>query len=79
VRLVIQLHHHHYPDGLAQVKFIIILLSGITLTWFALLFEGQSSLLNNFEAILEEFIATFEDSKIKCTSNNKLQSFRQGS
>jgi hypothetical protein len=79
VHLVIQLHHHHYPDGLAQVRFIIILLSGITLTWFALLLEGQSSLSNNFETILEEFTATFGDSNVKCTSNNKLQSFHQGS
>ncbi len=79
VCLVIWLHPHHYPYGSAQVRLINILLLGTTLTWFTQLLERQSSLLNNFEAFLKKFIATFGNSNRKCTSTSKLRSFHQGS
>jgi hypothetical protein len=79
VCLVIQLHPHHYPDGPTWVKLIGILLSNLTLAWFAPLLGQQSSLLNNYEAFFEIFIVTFGDSDRECTSTSKLQYLHQGS
>jgi hypothetical protein len=43
---------------------------------FMLLLKHQSPLLNNFEAINENFSATFGDLNKEHTSTNKLWSFR---
>jgi hypothetical protein len=79
VCLVIQLHFHQYPTSLVQVELIGTLSLGMTFIWFTLSLEHQSPLLNDFEAFLEKFNATFVDSDKEHMSNIKIQSFCQGS
>jgi hypothetical protein len=64
---------------LVQVELISTLLSSTTFVWFTPLLEHQSPLLNDFEAFLEEFNATFGDLNKECISNIKIRSFCQGS
>jgi len=78
IRFIIQLHQHRYPNDHTQVGLIGTLLLGTTLTWFTLLLECQSPLLNIFEAFLEEFGASFDDSNKEHITTNKLQTFCQG-
>jgi hypothetical protein len=72
VCLVIQLHPHRYPTNPTQVGLISTLLLGTTLAYFTPFLEHQSPLLNNFEAILEEFNSTFGDLDKEHTSNIKI-------
>jgi hypothetical protein len=72
MHLVIQLDPHRYPTCLVQVELISTLLSSTTFAWFTPLLEHQSPLLNDFEAFLEKFNATFGDSNKECISNIKI-------
>ncbi len=79
-----QLSTSHHPtsstpllDDLTQVKFIGTLLSGTILAWFVPLLEHQSPLLNNFEAFLKEFGASFGNLNKKRTITSKLRALRQ--
>jgi hypothetical protein len=73
VCLVIRLHPHWYPTGLAQVGLINTLLSGTTLAWFTPLLEHLSPLFNDFEAFIKEFNATFGDLDKERMFNIKIQ------
>ncbi len=68
IHFIIQLHQHRYPNDQTQVGLIGTLLSGTTLTWFTPLLECQSPFLNNFEAFLKNFGASFDDSNKEHTT-----------
>ena len=61
VRLVIHMHPNRYPTDASRVGLVGTLLTGTALAWFAPLLEKKSSLLENFEAFIEEFKASFGD------------------
>ena len=72
VRLVIQLHPNRYPTEAARVGLVGTLLSGTTLAWFAPLLEKKSPLLEDFEAFVKEFQASFGDTDNTRTEINKI-------
>ena len=61
VRLVIQLHPNRYPINVARVGLVGTLQSNTSLAWFAPLLEKKSPLLEDFEAFVKEFQASFGD------------------
>ena len=56
------MHPNRYPTDASRVGLVGTLLSGTALAWFAPLLEKRSSLLENFDAFIEEFKASFGDS-----------------
>ena len=57
--LIIRLQPRRYSDDFRQVGLIGTLLTGQAQAWFAPLVETSSPLLNDFQAFLTEFEATF--------------------
>ena len=78
VRLVIQLHPNRYPTDVARVGLVGTFLRRTTLAWFAPLLEKKSPLLEDFEAFVMEFQASFGDTDNTRTTINKIRSLRQG-
>ena len=78
VRLVIQMHPSRYPTDISRVGLVGTLLTGTALSWFAPLLEKESPLLQNFNAFIEEFKASFGDSDSARTAINKIRRLRQG-
>ena len=78
VRLVIQLHPTRYSTDAARVGLVGTLLCGTALAWFAPLLEKQSPLLEDFEAFVKEFQASFGDTDSTRTAINKIRRLRQG-
>ena len=78
VRLVIQLHPNRYPTDAARVGLVGTLLCGTALAWFAPLLEKKSPLLEDFEAFVKEFQASFGDTDSTRTAINKIRRLRQG-
>ena len=77
VRLVIQLHPNRYPTDAARVGLVGTLLCGTALAWFAPFLE-KSPLLEDFEAFVKEFQASFGDTDSTRTTINKIRRLRQG-
>ena len=77
VRLVIQLHPNRYPTDVARVGLVGTLLCGTTLAWFAPLLEKKSPLLEDFEAFVKEFQASFGDTERTRTAINKIRRLQQ--
>ena len=73
---MIQLHPNRYPTDVARVGLIGTLLSGTTLAWFAPLLERKSPLLEDFEAFVKEFQASFGDTDSTRTAINKIRRLR---
>ena len=59
VHLVIQLHPNRYSTDAARVGFFGTLLCDTALSWFAPQLEKKSPLLEDFEAFVKEFQASF--------------------
>src|SRR5689334_12619347 len=78
IRLIIRLHSSRYPNDTAQVGLVGTLLTGTALAWFAPLLESQSALLNNFEACVKEFEASFGETDKARTATNQIHRLRQG-
>ncbi len=78
VRLIMQLHPRRYFDDTTRVGFIGTLLIGTAATWFALILETSSPLLQDFNAFMAEFEVVFGDSDKARTSANKLRRLQQG-
>jgi len=78
VRLIMQLHPHHYFDDTTRVGFIGTLLIGTAAAWFVPILETSSPLLQDFNAFMAEFEAVFGDSDKARTSANKLRRLQQG-
>ena len=73
VLLVIQLHPNWYPTNVARVGLVGTLLCGTELAWFAPLLEKKSPLLEDIEAFVKEFQASFGDTDITRTTINKIR------
>jgi hypothetical protein len=78
VRLIMQLHPRRYFDDTTRVGFVGTLLTGTTTTWFALILETSSPLLQDFNALMAEFETVFGDSDKARTAANKLRRLLQG-
>ena len=76
--MVIQLHPNRYPTDVARVGVVGTLLSGTTLVWVAPLLEKKSPLLEDFEAFVKEFRASFGDTDNSRMAINKIRRLRQG-
>ena len=71
VCLVIHMHPSRYPTDASRVGLVGTLLSGTALAWFAPLLEKRSSLLEDFDAFIEEFKASFGDmDSVRTAINN---------
>jgi hypothetical protein len=73
-----QLHPRRYFDDTTRVGFVGTLLTGTAATWFALILETSSPLLQDFNAFMAEFEAVFRDSDKARTLANKLRRLQQG-
>ena len=82
IRLIIRLQPQRYASDFSRVGLVGTLLSGPAQTWFALLMETSSPLLDNFLAFLAflaELEATFGETDRWRTGLTKLYSLQQGS
>jgi hypothetical protein len=55
------MHPNRYPSDASRVGLVGTLLTGTALAWFAPLLEKKSPVLENFEAFITEFQASFND------------------
>ena len=78
IRLIIRLQPRRYSDDFRQVGLIGTLLTGQAQAWFAPLVETSSPLLNDFQAFLTEFEATFGETDKRRAALNKLYALQQG-
>ena len=73
VRLVIQLHPNRYPTDVARVGLVGTLLCSTVLAWFTPLLDKKSPLMEDFEAFVKEFQASFGDTDSTRTTINKIR------
>ena len=74
IRLITVLQSKCYPTKETRVGFVETLLTGQTLSWFALLFEKWSSILSNFEILIEAFVEAFDEHEKVRWATTKIRS-----
>ena len=73
VCLVNHMHPSRYLTDDSRVGLVGTLLTGIALAWFAPLIRKRSSLLQDFDSVIEEFKASFGDTDSVPTSIIKMR------
>ena len=72
------MHPARYPIDASGVGLVGTLLTSIALSWFSLLLETNSPLLNNFKEFIKECKACFRDTDGARTAINNTRTLRQG-